>query len=426
MKRKIRDIACIGINCILLTQPLNPLLLTALIYLCILFGELSGKLKGSVILDDEYDRCIIMACAGSLAGILVGVVNGVEVMHIFRYSGGLLLLPVYFWVRNISYSKKQYLLKCIIMSMAILSTAAIVSLVLRVCGIVDFAVLIEKYALGGGGRSGFGDYRFLSLSVMSAVIPFSYLLIFRPVETVLAIGGRTTYKNIYVYCGVALYLCGMILLFSKSTIFYFITLLALNTNKAIRFSLCSIRLPYLVIFLVLPIIVAFIFTSLSNLIDAERLLSIVTPFSEGSNNASRIDQVKYLLTDIPILGTGSGASVPKEIISVPETPYGVELSFLNAFRKFGLFSLLFLPLLRKTLSAILSLSSDRSFFDSAIYGAFCTYLFFALGNPVLFHPQLNVIAYILFAFCAIEEKALNKMPVPMGGEVTCTPETGPG
>lgn len=106
-------------------------------------------------------------------------------------------------------------------------------------------------------------------------------------------------------------------------------------------------------------------------------------------NIVRYVQLANLLDDITFFGKGLGAVII-DVVRNEEKPYGFELSYVNVIHKIGIFSVpLFICYCYSLYKAITELKRKRESwrYSAAALGALC-YLFPALGNPILFSPQM--------------------------------------
>ena len=387
----------------LLTRPLNPIALVIALYTTIAASLVLNITKIKYSLSSRFDIAVGACMIGLIIGLLNSYVSGVNTSHMLRYSGGLLFLPAYFILRSANKKLLKSIVIAILRIQFYVSIIALVTLFLRISQFHHISLFVENTFLGGSQRSGLGDLRLIILSTYSCLLPCSFLLIFKARDYIKVLPERIsllfTVEKLKVL-GFILFLTGVILLFSKTSVFYMVTLIiiwmvAMLSNK-LRF---TVKHSNIILLLGLTIIGIGAYSFLTKTIDPERLANLYDPIGSTLNNTGYAKQIKYLLTDIPIFGSGPGSSVPIEIMGGADAPYGVELSYLNFYRQYGLVTVFFLPIIIITVNSFLRLADEKSNSALSIYAAFNTYLFFAFGNPVLFHPQLNLISFILLAYC---------------------------
>src|SRR5690606_12706420 len=104
-------------------------------------------------------------------------------------------------------------------------------------------------------------------------------------------------------------------------------------------------------------------------------------------NIDRYEQLYFLLNDLTFWGKGSGAVISGYSRNV-DKPYGFELSYLNLVHKVGVMAifviLAYASLIIRSFSQIAANYNTK--YAIAALGAM-TYLFIAIGNPLLFAPQ---------------------------------------
>ena len=350
---------------------------------------------------------VLAILAFSISG-LIGLALGNNISFMLRYSGGALLLPLYFFLSSLSQDKLLKLVRCILFVACIFAILSVLFLLSTLAGSIGTSSLLSSI-LGEGSRSGFQDTRFYSLTLLTSNFPLSFLLLFFPRGFLQLFSISKNFRSILLLriSGTVFGFAGLFLLFSKSYVFYFlyIAAFALSTSHS---ALYRLNRRLILSFCIVLTIVSFAFNYITSYIDPSRLASVLD-FLNYDSNYQRYEQISYYLGNgFTIIGDGLGSSfVNTPILRSWESPYGIENSILNVFFKFGAFSLLFLPFLYFIYSCFIiihRISLERAVHDDlrllaiATTPSFSYFILVSTGNPILFHVQLDFLLLIFFVF----------------------------
>lgn len=366
-------------------------------------------------LDRKYFSFGILCCIAAYAfSFFVALLHGNNISFIFRYSGGLLLLPLYFFLLTLGKANFYMLVKYIFAFSLFFSLVSILYLISTLFYFQELASVLRAI-LGYGSGSGFNDTRFYSITNLSICMPISIILIIVPRSFSAFMGinsgilSRVFFLRLY---GFLTGMTGLALLFSKSTIIYLVFLSVLivctSFNNLLSFRLNKRLLSQVPSIFILILLVGIPFFHYT---DPSRLIEIFNPFDENYNIA-RYEQMNYIVTEgISFLGDGLGASLEgTPILRSIESPYGLENSIINVILKFGFFSILFLPFLFYCFIAPLTFMLTKNIHRQHCYSEHVTmlanvalfsysyFIIFSIGNPVLFHTQLNFLLLVFGVF----------------------------
>ena len=118
------------------------------------------------------------------------------------------------------------------------------------------------------------------------------------------------------------------------------------------------------------------------------------------SNQVRLYQLTYLINDLTLFGNGAGALIQ----GYGNNSYGVEMVYVNIVHKYGLISIFIFLGIILTVAKIL-LKFRFSFLLMSILFSFMMYLLPSLGNPILLAP-LSVILHVvvLYTMSCLEKK----------------------
>ena len=364
-----------------------------------------------------FDISIISILVAFLVSFSVALINGNTFSYILNYSGGLLILPLYFFLKSYLKYKHNYYLKIILRVFLFISIISVIYL-LSASFTGPFSWITDSISpfLGGGQRSGYMDTRYYALSVLVANFPTSILLIFYPKEYLNIIypgliKDLTDFTFIKTF-GVIILITGLLLFFSSSTLIIIFLISIPIIYKFLRFTLnFSYRIPKkhlkfgLILFSFL-LFISFLFVILAKNIDFDNIIKLLDFKSQvdGTKNDPRIDQIKYIFEygNFSFFGRGLGASFEgTNLIRSYEAPYGIEVSYINLLDKFGFFTILFIPylinLIKQYSYCFLNVKNSSIIIYRISFLLSNTYLILAIGNPIIFSLQLNFISLFLLA-----------------------------
>ena len=187
---------------------------------------------------------------------------------------------------------------------------------------------------------------------------------------------------------------------------YFLALLVI-TCIYLYATLIEIFKHFLVVKLVLLLLffcIAFFTLNYFNYLNiAEAIFDVQDP-----GNINRVEQFSYLIQDMTFLGKGLGAVVSGSIRN-ESRPYGFELVYVNIFHKFGIFAIIILLAYFKTFYDVVKKMIYRQvdWRYSATALGLMSFLFPAMGNPILFSPQI-VLMHCLALFLIRDENKSNE------------------
>ena len=149
------------------------------------------------------------------------------------------------------------------------------------------------------------------------------------------------------------------------------------------------------------IIFMLLFIMLTGYID---LFTSIFDKSDISNQV-RLYQLTYLINDLTLFGNGAGALIQ----DYENNSYGVEMVYVNIVHKYGLISTFIFLGIVLTVAKIL-LKFRFSFLLMSILFSFMMYLLPSLGNPILLAP-LSVILHVvvLYTMSCLEKKPFIKV-----------------
>lgn len=412
---------------ILSIQDINPVLYLISFYLLAFIIS-----KHSVSFDiNLFTLSILGIILAWTYSFIIAITSGNNPSFALRYSGGLLIVPIYFLLTHCSLQRLTVLLKHIII---VMFTISLVSVIYLAANIFDSASLISplRLLLGSGSGSGYEDTRYYSLTLVSAVIPSSILLLISPCSL------RVFFPKLFRFSftpitmrllGVLFGFSSQMLLFSKSYIIYllflFIFIICSSSHSILRLRInIGLICTLLLISIVMPFIIHYVFEQ----IDIQRVYVLLDSFNYESNT-QRYDQIEYIFNHFSLSGSGLGASFENTpLLRSHSAPYGLENSWVNLLHKFGISSVLFLPILyviarcfarisslkRALYSSSLSSTSQRNSLDvllilNILLPSFSYFIFFSVGNPILFHIQLNFLFLLIFSIYSIYEDQMKSV-----------------
>ncbi len=376
------------------------------------------KIKNIIFNKKSFaDLSIIFICLATLISIFVAILNGNSILFILKNAGGLLVLPTYFIIKNNIKNKPDYFLKIILRVFLFISLISIIYLGFSfVFGQSNELTLFIRGLLGHGKRSGYMDTRFYALSVISSSFPTGLLLITCPKAYYnLVFENKKINKNKLLYLkllGLLILLTGILLTFSGVTLILLGIIIIPIIYKIIKYILSgkfivkkSFLLFFLNSFLLVLSLILFI-KNMDKFVNFDQIKSLfqISVIYEIDLIDPRIEQINYILKEgnFSIFGRGLGATFyGTNILRSFDSPYGIEMSYINVLDKFGLFSLLFLPyiiLVLKNYKYCFSQLKDKEIDIYKLSFLFSNaYLIFALGNPLIFSLQLNFLSMIFLA-----------------------------
>lgn len=103
---------------------------------------------------------------------------------------------------------------------------------------------------------------------------------------------------------------------------------------------------------------------------------------EDAGNIRRIEEIKYLVSNMSFWGWGLGSELG--YFGATVNNYGTEVIYLNIFHKFGIFALPIIGCYISTFIRTIKYLKNNNTADSTIPLALMAYLFPSLANPMLF------------------------------------------
>lgn len=357
---------------------------------------------------------IISSLIAFLISGLIGLVLGNNILFMLRYSGGALLLPSFFFLSSLSDYRLNQLVRCIFISAFFFSVIAVLYLISSLAGMGTVSDFLSLF-LGKASRSGYQDTRFYSLTLLTSSLPLSFILIFFPRGFLQFLNLSKKSLNVLFLriFGGLFSASGLFLLFSKSYVFYFfyIIIFACCCNLRSRIVLSKRAIASSALLLFVFITASFF---IIGQIDTSRLMGTVD-FLNYDDNMQRYDQIDYYIKKGSIFGDGLGSSfLNTPILRSWESPYGLENSIINLLFKFGLFSLLFLPFVYfiilcffkiNKISRHLTVKNDITLMAIATVPSYSYFIFVSVGNPILFHAQLD---FLLLIFIVFSQRYISK------------------
>jgi hypothetical protein len=408
----IASIAIILFSSLLLSSFELPAVIYTLLFYVFTFFYTSFRTCFS---RDLATVAIISSIIAFLISGLIGLALGNNISFMLRYSGGALLLPSFFFLSSLSDYKLNQLVRCIFISAFFFSVIAVLYLIASLAGLGAVSDFLSLF-LGKASKSGYQDTRFYSLTLLTSSLPLSFILIFFARGFLHLFNlSKNTFNILYLRIFGGLFsVSGLFLLFSKSYVFYFlyIIIFACCCNLRSRIVLSKKAIASSVpLFLVFIISTFFIIRQ----IDISRMMGTVD-FLNYDDNIQRFDQIDYYLKEgFTIIGDGLGSSfLNTPILRSWDSPYGLENSIINLLFKFGLFSLLFLPLVYFIVFCFLKISiifrhltvkNDITLMAIATAPSYSYFILVSVGNPILFHVQLD---FLLLIFIVFSQRYISK------------------
>ncbi|AZD56206.1 hypothetical protein ACLBNB_22770 [Pseudomonas chlororaphis subsp. aurantiaca] len=318
-------------------------------------------------------------------GVLVGLLNGVEVSYVFSNFAGLslyILFYIFYFSVDVDTSKKA------------LFFSAICSCVF------GFYAVYDSFASVGGGeldQVGLAGVRTLYSATFLYVAPFLFVCLVRLfLEKKYGFGFRSDLK-----AGFGLLVFGFILVvpaMSKGFILVFVLMMVfvfMAGYSSVLRSLVIGKNLFFMTFLVLLAGALLLFTDFYNI--------IFFSFSSGEgSNSIRSEQFDYLVSEWSFSGAGLGSSL-KSGYQRDDTGYGFELTYINLINKLGVLSL---PLFLSYCSALF-FGFKFFFFDGKwVTGAWVlglmAFLIPGAGNPLLLAPVFVFMHFIAMTLIIVE------------------------
>jgi hypothetical protein len=320
-------------------------------------------------------------------GVVVGLLNKNNLSYIIENNAGLVLYILYYSFIQARLSKEKLLRTIMYGALFAGILTLIIFFLMYIFGIGNnpiFKILVGEFATGsstGQNRVYFLGQLciFVPLCIYLAKITMSKMQILEWEST--AFSQRNIVKDSLLFfacvCVTVFFTASKGFMLGFCFLFLMIPIL-IFTNSLKRGVISGKFIFYLsVLFLVL---VALLSLNYSNIITAI--------FSEQDDaNVLRFEQLYYIWNDLNFWGNGSGAVVPGYERNL-DKPYGFELSYINLIHKVGFLAIvifiLFINFFFKCFKQIIR--NEDSKYAIAALGSM-TYLFIAIGNPILFAPQ---------------------------------------
>lgn len=389
------------------------------------------------------DLSIVFILVAFFTSLVTALLKGNDIIYIFRYSGGLLLLPLYFSLKSYFVNYHKLYLKVILRVFLLISVFSVIYLLLSsFFGPFSNLTLFIRSFLGSGARSGYFDTRFYSLSTISATYPSGLLLMFNPKEYLkitfpksIKINKKSNFTLVRIG-GLIIFLTATLLSFSTSTLiitliislpfFYMIFKFFLRASSKV--SKYYLNLTFLILFILVILIIIFMSFSKNLYFDNIQTLFNLQKQLIGLSGDPRIDQINYIFRDgnFTFFGRGLGSSFSgTELLRSADASYGIEVSYINILDKFGFFSILFLPyllyLFRQYSYCFSNKEKDEIYIYRVSFLYSNTYLILALGNPIIFSLQLNFLSLIFLSLLSakIEFEKNKQIKIPFKKDLSC-------
>lgn len=312
-------------------------------------------------------------------GVIVGLLNGVEVSYVFANFAGLslyILFYVFYFSVELEASKKA------------LFFSAICS-----CIFGFYAVYSSYASVGGGGdvdEVGIAGFRTLYSATFLYVVPFLFICL---VCLFLQKKNDSVFKS-DLKAGFWLLIFGFTLVvpaMSKGFILVFILLFTLifiaGYSSAFRSMVIGKNLFVMSFLVLLAGAALLLFTDIYNV--------IAFTFSSGeSSNSTRSEQFGYLVSEWSLSGAGLGSSLMSGY-QRDDTGYGFELTYINLVNKLGVLSIpLFLSYASVLFFGIRFFFFDGRRFTGAWILGLMAFLIPGAGNPLLLAPVFVFMHFI--------------------------------
>jgi hypothetical protein len=300
-------------------------------------------------------------------GIIIGYINEVPQIYLFRNFAGMFVYVVYYTFR--SYRIDVNIIYKTISWVALIGFFELIYILIR-------SLSTGSILLVTGERLLFCALQFI------VFIPFCVILgnLFFPVGNFKRIF-YTNNKLVLAVISILSFVMSVIVSFSKGMIlsagaiiaFLIVTRILKGVNK--KFGL----MIFLVILMIFVIVVQF---------DLYETLEELFSGREVSNETRNI-QLDYIVNDFKFMGNGLGSGLTNSYYTrADDAPYAFELSFVNIIHKFGVLAIpLFYGYLKTFYVIFKSLGNDAYKNLGSLFAlALMIYIFPSIGNPFLFAP----------------------------------------
>lgn len=304
-------------------------------------------------------------------GVLVGLLNGVNVSYVFTNFAGLALYAlfyVYYFSVGLNASKKALFYSAICSSV-----------------FAFYSVSSSFAAVGGGGdpgEMGLAGLRTLYSSTFLYVVPFLFLCLvslFLQARSELSFSDKLRTLFWLSVFGFTLIVPAMSKGFILVFLLMFVLVFIAGYSSALRSLMVGRNLFLMTLIGFVGCIYLLLFTDIYNI--------ILFSFSSGEgSNSIRSEQFDYLVSEWSFDGAGLGSSLVSGY-QRDETGYGFELTYINLVNKLGLFSI---PLFLSYASMVFYGLRFFFFDDKRVSGAWVlglmAFLIPGAGNPLLLAP----------------------------------------
>lgn len=345
----------------------------------------SGKIK--LVKVSLIDLTPLFFLAIWVYSLCLGLLRSNNVSYILQNNAGLALYISYYIFIQAKLTKERLFQILILAALCAASLTSIIFCLAYVFSIDSNSVLNTLLGDFSSGSST-GQNRVYFLAQLSIYVPLSYYLakVTMSSKQLGNIGEKPHAAVSFTRNSILLFYCICTLVFFTASkgfmlgfCFLFVCVPSLIFISALKRGVISTK-----IFFYVGIIMLTAFAILSLGYD-NILTSIFSKDDEA--NVLRYEQLFFIFNDLNIWGNGSGAVIPGYQRN-DEKPYGFELSYINLIHKIGIFTLipfisyigLFLTIFRQIVNNV------HTKYAIAALGAM-TYLFVAIGNPLLFAPQ---------------------------------------
>lgn len=338
-----------------------------------------------------------------LAGVIVGVLNDVPIIYVFRNFFGLnlyLLLPILYLVKPKIYS----LIKFIIFAGVFQSCYALYYTYGKIINPQSFLVsnsLSEARSVYSASFAVF--YPLFALAFSKYLFGKRIYALNRSITLI-------SLDSIY-FCGLSIVVYAILIVIPAMSKGYILGLVMLVFTIMILSTVVvqkhKVSIPLIQSVLMISILLALIYYNIYDII-----VYTFNPF-EGSNQV-RSTQYDYLVDEFSLYGAGLGAKL-KSGYDRSSVGYGFELTYINIMHKLGIYSIfIFSTYLFTIILSIYNIIKKIFVFESVFAFGLMFFMVPGAGNPLLLAPIpviLHVISIYVLVLTMVQRQYFNKQSI---------------
>jgi len=368
----------------LLSSQTSVLVLSLLLFVISLIKTNRTKTRGFGFIDFSVSIYIVLI----ILGLIIGVASGYPLGKVFNNGAPFLALASFYFFANLTSIQLLTTLRFYLNLLLLLSIFFVIYILLFR---TSFSFLDVFSFLFGDPSTYTG---FDSTSYIQIYSPKLFMLF--PVPVFMALRPEYFFfHSILEKQKTPIYIIQGLSLLGSLIIFVILILSTLSDASVIVCAFFGIFFAFRLLSIFhgrlsinfLTFLIIFCITLVAFLMLSSSLNFALPSFDLGEGgNVKRLRLIHEIINDTSLLPLGFGASIHSIFNFDSFTNYNTELSYLNVYHKFGLFSLLFSPLMLVWFRCIFSfLVSVRHSRDISIvfYVSSSLYMFYAIGNPIL-------------------------------------------